>query len=134
MSKTENTFDPVRCIFKVGGGACSNRKHQNRNKGKCVCAEEFCPKIEVVRVDASAPSAVELTDEIRSFRQKNKEFEATNDHETYLVVVFSCKEDRKEFLKCVKMDGHTLIDGYELAGNLNLNPSRPSVKLADPLG
>lgn len=37
--------------------------------------------------------AIELTDEIRSFRQKKKEFEATNDHETYVIVTFSTKED-----------------------------------------
>ena len=41
----------------------------------------------------SAPSTVELTDEIKSFRQKNHEFQATNDHETYLIVCFSLQRD-----------------------------------------
>jgi len=75
----------------------------------------------------------ELTEEIRSFRAKAKEFQATNDHETYLVVVFSTKEDRKEFLQNVNLsDEHTLIDGYELAKKLSLQPDKPKFKLKKP--
>ena len=82
----------------------------------------------------SAPSTVELTDEIKSFRQKNHEFQATNDHETYLIVCFSCKEDKVNFLKTVNLsNNHTLVDGYELARNINIEPARPAFKLRDPL-
>jgi len=77
---------------------------------------------------------VELSEEIKSFRKKNKEFQATNDHETYLIVCFSCKDDKKEFLKNVGLEkSHTLIDGYEMAKNINLKPDRPSFKLSEPL-
>lgn len=74
-----------------------------------------------------------LTDEIRSFRKKNKEFAATNDHETYLIICFSTKEDKKEFLQNVRIDTHTLVDGYELARNIKIEPARPKFKLAKPL-
>ena len=84
--------------------------------------------------DLPPPTPKELTDEIKGFRQKNREFAATNDHETYLTVVFSCKQDKKEFLKNVGiLDCHTLVDGYELARNLKISPTAPSVKLAIPL-
>lgn len=76
----------------------------------------------------------ELSEEIMSYKAKIKEFEATNDHETYLVVVFSCKEDKYRFLTEVDMaHEHTLIDGYELANILNVEPKRPMMKLPEPL-
>ena len=81
------------------------------------------------------PSANELTDEIKSFRQKNKEFQATNDHETYLIVCFSCKEDKKKFLNSVELAGkNTLVDGYELANKIGREPQAPAYKLRAPLG
>ena len=85
-------------------------------------------------IPEAAPSARELTDEIKSFRQKNKEFSATNDHETYLIVCFSTKEDKNNFLKNVQLaDKNTLIDGYELAKNINVEPQKPAFKLRAPL-
>jgi hypothetical protein len=75
----------------------------------------------------------ELTDEIRAFRKKNKEFQSTNDHQTYLIVVFSTKEDKEEFLTEAKLSGkHTLVDGYELAKSLSLHPIAPKFKLQKP--
>jgi len=75
----------------------------------------------------------ELTDEIRAFRQKAKEFDATNEHETYVVVCFSTKADKNRFLDATNLsDKHTLIDGYELARNLNIEPQKPQFKLRKP--
>lgn len=75
----------------------------------------------------------DLKDEIRRFRKKNYEFQATNDKETYLTIVFSTKEDKLEFLRNVGIKAHTIVNGYELTEKLNINPERPSVKLAPPL-
>jgi hypothetical protein len=80
-----------------------------------------------------ADPETELTDEIRAFRKKNKEFQSTNDHQTYLIVVFSTKEDKEEFLTEAKLSGkHTLVDGYELAKSLSLHPIAPKFKLQKP--
>ena len=75
----------------------------------------------------------ELTDEIKTFRQKNKEFAATNEHETYLIVTFSCKKDKETFCEEVGITEHTLVDGYELARSLKINPKKPLFKLPRPL-
>lgn len=75
----------------------------------------------------------ELTEEIKSFRQKNKEFAATNEHETYLIVTFSCKKDKETFCDNIGITEHTLVDGYELARALKVEPKKPSFKLAKPL-
>lgn len=75
----------------------------------------------------------ELTDEIRAFRDKQKEFDATNDHQTYAIVVFSTKEDKKTFLaECGLNPEHTLINGYEMAIKLNKQPHKPAFKLKPP--
>ena len=75
----------------------------------------------------------ELTEEIKSFRQKNKEFAATNEHETYLIICFSCKDDKDIFCDEVGIAEHTLVDGYELARALKVKPKKPSFKLHAPL-
>jgi hypothetical protein len=75
----------------------------------------------------------ELTDEIKSFRQKNKEFAATNEHETYLIISFSCKKDKEIFCDEVGITEHTLVDGYELARALKVEPKKPSFKLPKPI-
>jgi len=55
--------------------------------------------------------SIDLTDEIRELRQRQKEFNATNEHDTYLIVVFSTSADRQEFLEQVNMrEEHTVID------------------------
>lgn len=75
----------------------------------------------------------ELTDEIKSFRQKNKEFAATNEHETYLIVVFSTKDDKEEFCDNAGITEHTMVDGYELAKHFKISPTKPKFKLAKPI-
>ena len=75
----------------------------------------------------------ELTDEIKSLRQSKHEFEATNDHQTYLVVCFSTKEDKEEFCKNVNIQEHTYVDGYKLANDLGVSPNKPKFKLKKPL-
>lgn len=75
----------------------------------------------------------ELTDEIRQFREKQKEFNATNDHQTYFVVCFSTKEDKDKFmLNCGLMPSDTLIDGYSMAKKLGKEPVKPKFKLKPP--
>ena len=77
--------------------------------------------------------AKELTDEIRSFREKQKEFEATNDHQTYVLVVFSTKEDKNIFLQqCGLRNDETMIDGYTMAKKLGKEPQKPKFKLKPP--
>lgn len=79
------------------------------------------------------PSA-ELTDEIRELRRKNKEFAATNEHDTYLIVSFSTRADRLAFLESTGLSHeHTLIDGYELARNVGHQPTAPSFELKKPI-
>lgn len=75
----------------------------------------------------------ELTEEIKSFRQKNKEFAATNEHETYLIISFSCKDDKETFCDELGIAEHILVDGYELARALKVEPKKPSFKLAKPI-
>lgn len=72
----------------------------------------------------------ELTDEIKQFRAKKKEFDATNDHQTYLVVVFSTKEDKELFKNSVGIADHTFVDGYQLAELIGHQPQKPKFKLA----
>ena len=120
MSKTKNTsneeFEAVE-FEKIGDDSLEFEKLEG-----------------VEYEDDKAPvTPKELTDEIREFRQKNKEFQATNDHETYLVVVFSTKEDKEEFLKGCDIDEHTLIDGYALAKSVGKQPVKPKYLLKKPL-
>lgn len=75
----------------------------------------------------------ELTEEIKSFRKKNKEFQATNEHETYLIVCFSCKQDKEVFCENAGITEHTLIDGYELARSMKIEPAKPSFELHKPI-
>lgn len=77
----------------------------------------------------------ELTEEIKSFRDKQKEFAATNDHQTYLIVVFSTKDDRNDFLKNsnLQSSNDTFINGYELAALTNIEPKKPAIKLPAPI-
>lgn len=75
----------------------------------------------------------ELTEEIRQFREKQKEFEATNDHQFYFVVAFSTKEDKDKFMQqCGLMSAQTVIDGYEMARKLGKEPQKPKFKLKPP--
>lgn len=76
----------------------------------------------------------ELSDEIREFRQKNKEFQATNETETYIVLCFSTIADKREFVQNVlhKKDA-TYIDGYKFAQAIGKLPDKPSIKLPKPL-
>jgi len=75
----------------------------------------------------------ELTEEIKSFRQKNKEFAATNEHETYLILVFSCKDDKQIFCDETGITEHTIVDGYEFAQSIGKKPVKPSFKLVKPI-
>lgn len=76
----------------------------------------------------------ELTDEIKHFWEKKKAFDATNETNTYAVIVFSCEEDKNVFLQSLHLKkGETFIDGYALAKQLNIEPKKPSVKLPKPL-
>lgn len=75
----------------------------------------------------------ELTDEIKSFRQRNKEFAATNEHQTYAILCFSCKADLYAFLDNVGLPRETLLDGYLMAKLMNVQPQKPSLKLAEPI-
>jgi len=90
-------------------------------------------KIPTAAAKQQEKPAKELTDEIRSFREKQKEFQATNDHQTYLVVVFSTEEDKNKFLtECNLVPGETLVDGYDLAKKLGKQPQKPKFKLKPP--
>jgi hypothetical protein len=77
----------------------------------------------------------ELSDEIQAIRKKNKEFQATNETDTYLVICFSCKDDKDEFLHNLQLSKkeHTYLDGYEVAEKFDLEPKRPKFKLKKPL-
>jgi len=78
--------------------------------------------------------SIDLTDEIRELRQRQKEFNATNEHDTYLIVVFSTSADRQEFLEQVNMrEEHTFIDGYRLSRSIGRGPKKPAFKLQAPL-
>ena len=87
-------------------------------------------------VKTGKETAKELTAEIMALRKRNKEFAATNDHQTALVVCFSTQEDQNEFAKGVgitPVPGLTLIDGYYLAKQLGKQPQRPKFRLDKPL-
>lgn len=75
----------------------------------------------------------ELSDEIKSFREKKRAFDATNDHQSYLIVMFSTKDDKNAFLTNTGLlIDSTMVDGYELARHVNLKPDKPSLKLPKP--
>ena len=117
MNKTKNTSDDFDFSFDFG------KIDFDFDVGEAPIEE-----------NEKSPTPKELTDEIKNFRQKNKEFQATNDHETYLSVCFSCKEDKKRFLGNVNLGNeHTLIDGYELAKKMDIEPQRPAYELREPL-
>lgn len=90
------------------------------------------------RVNSSRPEAKEnvskeLTEEIKQFREKQKEFQATNDHQFYFTVVFSTKEDKDKFMtQCGLMSAETIVDGYQLAKKLGKEPQKPKFKLKPP--
>jgi uncharacterized protein involved in high-affinity Fe2+ transport len=90
--------------------------------------EEDIPKEKIIKV---------LSDDIKSLREKNKQFQATNDKQTYLIVVFSTNEDKSEFLKNVNIEDYqthtTMVDGYKLAKNIGIAPQKPKFKLARPI-
>jgi hypothetical protein len=117
MKRTSNTSKPDRSF-----GTATFDKGPDRSFG---------------RTPVEAPltnPAKELTDEIRDLRRKNKEFAATNEHDTYLVVSFSTKADRLAFLESVGLSHeHTMIDGYELARNVGHTPTKPSFELKKPI-
>lgn len=75
----------------------------------------------------------QLSDEIRAFRLQKEKLDAMNDHQTYLVIVFSCKNDKQEFADNLGICENTFVDGYELAKELKITPQKPSVKLPKPL-
>lgn len=86
--------------------------------------------------DDNVPTSIkELSDEIKDFREKQKEFQATNDHQTYLVVVFSTESDKTSFLYNSGLESNegTLVDGYELSRLLDIEPKNPKFKLKPPL-
>ena len=83
-------------------------------------------------VEPGADIETMLSDEIKAVREQNKRFAATNDHETYLIVAFSCKEDKERFSDEVGITEHTLVDGYALARALNVEPRKPKFRLHDP--
>lgn len=83
------------------------------------------------KVSPNAPA--ELTDEIRALRQRNKEFAATNEHETYIILSFSCKDDKIKFTESIGIDEHTIIDGYAFAKKFNVEPQKPTFALHPPM-
>lgn len=74
-----------------------------------------------------------LSDEIRSVKTKNDTFKQEINCENYLILVFSTKEDKEEFSKNVGITEHTLVDGYNFASTLNVEPKRPKFKMRDPM-
>lgn len=88
----------------------------------------FKPKVELNPV-----KTVELTDDIKEIRRKNREFQVTSDHETYIVLCFSCKEDKEQFQDETGITEHTFVDGYEFAKSINVKPTKPRFKLPRPL-
>lgn len=75
----------------------------------------------------------ELTDEIKAFREKNKAFQATNESDTYCVLVFSCADDRNEFMRNVHIKKGIFTDGYKIAELMGVSPQKPKYKLPKPL-
>lgn len=90
-------------------------------------------KIQTPKPTEKANVSKELTDEIREFREKQKEFQATNDKEFFFTVVFSTKEDKAIFMNEVGlMPSDFVVDGYTLAKKLGKNPQKPKFKLKPP--
>lgn len=85
--------------------------------------------------ESKLPIQIELTEEIKEFRIQKKEFNATNETETFVVLCFSTIADRKEFMQNVlpKKIDEFYIDGYEFAKSIGKMPDRPKFKLKKPL-
>jgi hypothetical protein len=81
------------------------------------------------------PLQKELSDEIKTLRERNKIFAATNESDTYLVLCFSCKDDKELFLRNLqlKKNEHTYLDGYEVGEKFDIEPKKPKFKLPNPL-
>lgn len=75
----------------------------------------------------------ELNDEIKAFREKNKAFQASNESDTYCVLVFSCADDRNMFMQNVHNKKGIFIDGYKIAELMGVAPAKPKYKLPKPL-
>lgn len=75
----------------------------------------------------------ELLQEVNDMRKGREAFESSVGKENYLIVVFSSKADKDTFTKETKVrNTNCLVDGYELAQKLNLQPKFPTVKLLKP--
>lgn len=75
----------------------------------------------------------ELLQEVKDMRKGREAFESSVGKENYLIVVFSSKVDKDTFIKETKVRStNCLVDGYELAQKLNLQPKMPTVKLLKP--
>jgi hypothetical protein len=47
--------------------------------------------------------------------------------------VFSTKEDKDEFSKNVGITEHTMVDGYQFAKSLQVEPQKPKFKMRAPM-
>ena len=75
-------------------------------------------------------SIADTNESIRKMRDKFKDFATTNDKDTYVILQFSCKDDKYMFCNSVgQYDKATFIDGYEVAERFKIAPSRPKKKL-----
>lgn len=74
-----------------------------------------------------------LNDEIKTVKDRNETFKQETNCENYLILVFSTKEDKEEFSKNVGIKEHTMVDGYQFAKNLNVEPKRPKFKMRAPM-
>ena len=119
MKQTKSTLPPSVSKFSLGSG---------KSMGPSKYSMGGKDDIDIENVDIEN----ELTEDIRQVRETNKRFEATNDHETYLVVCFSCKEDKVVFCEELGITEHTYVDGYELARRVDVEPKKPRFKLHDP--
>lgn len=75
----------------------------------------------------------ELNKEIKTIRDKNETFKQELNCENYLILVFSTKEDKEEFSNNVGITEHTIVDGYEFAQSLNVEPKKPKFKMRAPM-
>lgn len=90
-------------------------------------------KVQVAKPKEKENVTKELTDEIKQFREKQKEFDATNDHQYYFIVAFSTKEDKAKFMtECGLMSAETIVDGYQFARKIGKEPQKPKFKLKPP--
>jgi hypothetical protein len=74
-----------------------------------------------------------LNDEIKSIKNKNDTFKQEINCENYLILVFSTKEDKDEFSKNVGITEHTMVDGYQFAKSLQVEPQKPKFKMRAPM-